>query len=129
MPRITAGTVLNSTLMSVTTPSTMRQAPLPEFLDRARAAGLELLREEDVTERALPTLELASHWLERYGVGSLEIVSDQWHHRHPWLHRLGAALFGRRIGKHLERGRTTCDPELFRLHNRYERMLFRVPAS
>ena len=102
--------------------------PLEAFLARAAAEGLELVRRDDVTERALPTLELASRWLERYGFGALEIVSDQWRHRHPWLHRLGGKLFGRRIGRHLERGRATCDPELFRRLNRYERMLFRVPA-
>ena len=85
------------------------------------------MRREDVTEQAAPTLELASSWLDRYGVRIGEVLRDRARRRHPWLYGLGDRLFGGRLRRKLERERTLCDPEIFRRLKRYELMLFRVP--
>ena len=103
--------------------------PLDGFLQRAGENGCELVRREDVTEQAAPTLELASSWLDRYGVRIAEVLRDRTQRRHPWLFGLGARLWGGRIRRRLEQERTLCDPEIFRRLKRYELMLFRVPGG
>ena len=103
--------------------------PLDGFLERAAESGCELVRREDVTEQAAPTLELAAGWLDRYGVKIGQVLSDRARRRNPWLYRLGEKLVGGRIRRKLEQERTLCDPEIFRRLKRYELMLFRVPAG
>ena len=103
--------------------------PLDGFLARAAEHGCELLRREDVTEQAAPTLELASAWLDRYGVKIAAVLAERAQRRHPWLYGLGDRLLGGRLRRKLEQERTLCDPEIFRRLKRYELMLFRVPAG
>lgn len=101
--------------------------PLDAYLEKAAAAGLELLRQEDVTERAVPTLELATEWLERYVDPSLTMFGDHLAVRYPRLFRLARRLFGRRIGGHLENGRAEVSSADFRRLKCYQFLLFRVP--
>ena len=103
--------------------------PLDGFLERAGASGCQLLRREDVTEQAAPTLALASNWLDRYGVKIATVLGERAHRRNPWLYGLADRLFGSRLRRKLEQERTLCDPEIFRRLKRYELMLFRVPGS
>lgn len=103
--------------------------PLDGFLERAAGSGCELLEREDVTEQAAPTLELASSWLDRYGMRIGTVLSERLERRHPWLYRVGERLFGGRLRRKLEQERTLCDPEIFRRLKRYEFMLFRVPEG
>ncbi len=103
--------------------------PLDDFLERAAAGGLELVRRRDVTAEAAPTLELATRWLDRYGLKILEVAADRARGRHPWLYRMGERLLGRRIARRLAQERSLCDPQLFRRLKRYEIMLFRVPGG
>jgi MPBQ/MSBQ methyltransferase len=103
--------------------------PLDGFLGSAAASGCDLLRREDVTEQAAPTLALASSWLDRYGVKIAAVLGERAQRRHPWLYGLGDRLFGGRLRRKLEQERTLCDPEIFRRLKRYELMLFRVPAT
>lgn len=102
--------------------------PLEGFLEKAAENGCELLRREDVTEQAAPTLELASSWLDRYGLRIAEVLVERAQRRHPWLYRVGEKLFGGRLRRKLEQERVLVDPDAFRRLKRYELMLFRVPA-
>lgn len=101
--------------------------PLPEFLQRARAAGFELLREQDITEQTLPTLELARTWLERYAEPSLGIFESSLASRRPWLHRLIWPRIDRSLQKNVL-SREELDTEQFGRTHRYVVMLLRVPA-
>lgn len=103
--------------------------PLADFLARGADSGCELLRREDVTEQAAPTLELASSWLDRYGIKIAAVVAERSRRRHPWLFGLGERLFGARLRRKLEQERSLCDPDVFRRLKRYELMLFRVPPA
>jgi len=102
--------------------------PLDAFLDAARSHGLELVREEDVTERVLPTLDLARGWLERTVLPCLGIAGDSLQSRRPWLWRLARLLFGRRVLDKLEETRELVDRDRFRAVKRYLFLLFAVPA-
>ena len=55
-------------------------------------AGVELVRQEDVTERVLPTLELASSWADRYLDPSLAMFGDHLAVRYPRLFRLAYGI-------------------------------------
>jgi hypothetical protein len=100
--------------------------PLPEFLERARAGGFELLREEDVTAATLPTLELARSWIDRYAEPTLGIVESSLEERRPWLHRLVWPRVDRAVEKNVL-AREELDPEEFARTRRYVMLLFSVP--
>ena len=59
--------------------------PLGEFMQQAKAHDFVLLRQEDITEQTLPTLDLASQWLERYIRPSMHIAEASIARRRPWL--------------------------------------------
>ncbi len=99
--------------------------PLPRLRAAAEAAGCRLLREEDLTERVLPTLELGRQWLERYFDPSLAILDDSLAARWPRLWGAGKRLLRRPFGG-LARQRELLDAEAFRRRQRYLLMLWRV---
>lgn len=100
--------------------------PLDEFLETARNHGLHLLRREDVTEQAVPTLDLASRWVERYIDPCLALVSDHVERKVPRLVRTARWLLRRRLEKAAEL-RTLIDSDAFRAEKRYLLLLFRMP--
>lgn len=100
--------------------------PLDAYLAAAESAGLELLRQEDVTERVIPTLELATAWAERYLDPSLAMFGDHLAVRYPRLFRLARRLFGRSVANHLAAGREQIDGAAFRRLKCYRFLLFRV---
>ena len=107
--------------------------PLDEFLAKAESEGMELLRQEDITDQVLPTLDLARHWYDAYLDPSLGIIADSIGHRRPWLLSLLRFLLR---GK-LREGREQLelfDREKFAASKRYLRLLYRIhdrpdPAS
>lgn len=100
--------------------------PLDAYLEAARRAGLELRRQEDVTERVLPTLDLARHWLDRYVDPSLGMVAERLAEKYPRSFGLGRRLLGRWAGRKLEAGRQQIDRAAFQRLKRYQFLLFRV---
>lgn len=101
--------------------------PEGSFRRRAEAAGLHLEREEDVTERAAPTLDLAGHWVRSYVEPSLAIGAETLASRRPLLFRIARALLGKRLRRALEKQRRQIDGAEFRRSMRYKLMLWRVP--
>jgi MPBQ/MSBQ methyltransferase len=100
--------------------------PLDRFLERAAEHGCELVRREDVTEQAAPTLALASSWLDRYGLRIAAVLAERAQRRNPWLYALGERMVGHRMRRKIEQERSLCDPEVFLRLKRYELMLYRV---
>ncbi|MEE8525590.1 MAG: class I SAM-dependent methyltransferase [Thermoanaerobaculia bacterium] len=100
--------------------------PLADYLEAAAAAGLELLRQEDVTERTLPTLELAGRWQDEYIDPSLTMLGDHFAANYPRLFRCGRWLLGGWIGRKLGSGRREMDAAEFRRHKCYQLLLFKV---
>lgn len=100
--------------------------PLDRYLEAAADAGLELLRQEDVTERSAPTLELAGQWQQRYISPSLEMLGDHFTAKYPRLFRFGRWLLGGWIERKLGAGRQEMDAAEFRRCKRYQLLLFRV---
>lgn len=100
--------------------------PLDEFLSAARDAGLDLTRQEDVTDQVTPTLDLAQSWLERYIDPCVSIATEHVLRKRPWLARPARWLFRRQINKATEL-RKLVDSEAFRQNKRYLMLLFKVP--
>jgi len=96
---------------------------LEEFDRKAGDSGFELIRETDITEATLPTLELASKWIKNYVEPSLSILGDSLDGRYPRV----ARLVSKKVGAEFEKNREIVDPELFRKLKRYLIRLYRVP--
>lgn len=100
--------------------------PLDQFLAEAERHRLVLEHREDVTERVLPTLSLASGWLARYVSPTMLIARDAFGRRHWLLLRVARFVLRRRL-EQLEQTSTLLDPDAFRRSKRYELLRFRVP--
>lgn len=100
--------------------------PLDDFLAEAERHRLVLEHREDVTERVLPTLSLASGWLARYVSPTMHIARDALGRRHRLLLRLVSFVLRRRLER-LEETSKLLDPDAFRRCKRYEILRFRVP--
>lgn len=100
--------------------------PLAEFMEDARDCGLDLLRREDITDRVVPTLDLAKGWIDRYVEPCLLLAANHLERKAPRLVRLARSLLRRRIEK-ATRLRSLIDSDLFRREKRYLILLFRVP--
>ncbi len=97
---------------------------LADFDLRAQASGLDLVRERDITEAVLPTLELLEHWIERYVEPSIDVFGGWMGGKYP---RIGALARKKALAE-LEKNRDLASPELFRKLKRYLIRLYRVPA-
>lgn len=102
---------------------------LERFLGRAEELGLALERREDVTEQALPTLELATRWIDHYLDPSLRILEEWMAYRHPTLLKLGRGLFAARLARERAEMRRQVDPEEFARSKRYLLLLLRDPGT
>lgn len=98
---------------------------LDEFLARARDSGLVLERQEDITDRVTPTLDLAAHWYHHYVVPGVEVLTESARGRHPRSFRVGRFLL-RPLLMRLARQKEMIDSEGFRRTKRYLVMLFKV---
>lgn len=96
---------------------------LDDFDRLADESGLILLREEDITEAVLPTLELLSTWVERFAEPSVAIFGDWISGRYA---RVGA-LVGAKVRAELVKTRDVVAAESFRNLKRYLIRLYRVP--
>ena len=96
---------------------------LADFDRRAEESGLDLVRERDITEAVLPTLELLEHWIERYVEPSVDVFGGWLRGRYP---RIGALAQKKALAE-LEKNREVASPELFRKLKRYLIRLYRVP--
>ena len=103
--------------------------PLAAFLEQAERHGFELLRREDVTDRVLPTLDVARAFLERYVYPSGGLLVELAGHDHPRLTRLGQWLFRKFAGKEVTKVKYMTDSAEFKRTKKYLFLLFRVPET
>lgn len=99
---------------------------LDAYLQKAADHGLELEHQEDITESTLPTLELATLWLDRYVDPSLGILGESISRRYPTLAALGRRLLRKHLAK-LDNARLLMNPESFARAKRYQLLRFRIP--
>jgi len=97
------------------------------FYKEAEKNGFELIKEEDITDQAAVSLDLAKSWMDRYLVPSLDLVGYSIGRKHPKLMKLLTWLFRKKI-KQYHDDMMLLDSEHFKRVKRYKILLFKVPA-
>ena len=90
---------------------------LDAFLAAAAEHGFRVMEEHDLTERAAPTMELATELARRVEIG-LDLATERLRESRPWSYRLGKWLLRKPVAK-IERQRPLIDPDAFRRYKRY----------
>jgi MPBQ/MSBQ methyltransferase len=102
--------------------------PLEAFLREAGSHNLVIEREEDITERVLPTLDVARDFLQDRLNPALGIFADSLRTKRPYLHRIVRWLARRKL-QELGDLEVMVDSAEFQRVKRYKVFLFRVPAA
>ena len=109
-------------------PLTRSGHPLEAFLHEAGGHGLSVEREEDITERILPTLDVAYDFLHNRLNPALGIFADSLRAKRPYLHRIVRWLARRKL-EELGDLEVMVDSAAFARVKRYKIFLFRVPSA
>jgi MPBQ/MSBQ methyltransferase len=102
--------------------------PLEAFLREANIHGVAIEREDDITERVTPTLDIARDLLENRLHPALEIFGDSLQARRPYVHRIVRWLARKKLAELRDLDRMVDAAEFGRA-KRYKIFLFRVPST
>lgn len=94
------------------------------FRDAAKAGGFRLVAEEDITDAAVKTLDLAMDAVRRIKLG-FEIATEKSRKRHPRLFALGQWLSRKKVAK-AEQQLVLLDSTAFKMHKKYGYFLFQA---
>lgn len=98
-----------------------------DFYKEAEKNGFELLQEEDITDKAAVSLDLAKSWVERFVLPSLDLVTYSFGYKHPTLFKFLRWLM-RNKTKKFNNDIMLLDSEHFKRVKRYKILLFKIPA-
>ena len=96
------------------------------FSDAAKESGFELMQEEDITEQAARSLDLARSWIEDYVLPSIDLVRYSFARKHPLLMRMLTWMARNKVQK-FQNGLMLLDSEHFKRVKRYKILLYKVP--
>ncbi|MFN2394979.1 MAG: cyclopropane-fatty-acyl-phospholipid synthase family protein [Bacteroidales bacterium] len=96
---------------------------LSAFLEEAQKNNFQIVKEEDITEAILPTLDTAKNFVERYIIPSLDIAREKIQERRPWLYKTLMWLFRKKISK-VHEDMILIDSSEFRKNKRYILFVF-----
>ncbi|MBN2281158.1 MAG: methyltransferase domain-containing protein [Candidatus Marinimicrobia bacterium] len=94
------------------------------FLNMAKAAGFKLLEERDITGSVVKTLCIGKEFVEKVLL-TVEIFTQKFRSRHPFLSRLSKRLFRKKIAK-LSSQMELLDAEAFKANKTYRFLLFQI---
>lgn len=100
---------------------------IEEFIQMADTFDFKLLREEDITEKAAISLDLARSWIERFVLPSLDLVTYSFQLKHPRLYGILSWLLKKKINKFND-DISLLDSEHFKRVKCYKIMLFKIPG-
>ncbi len=101
--------------------------PMDQFYDMANQNGFELIKEEDITDQAAVSLDLAKSWMDRFVLPSVELAAYSFGHKHPKLIKFVRWLMRKKIQKFND-DLMLLDSEHFKRVKRYKILLFKVPG-
>ena len=101
---------------------------LEVFLREAESHEVALEREEDITDRVKPTLDIARDLLQNRLQPALEIFNDSLQTRRPYVHRIVRWLARKKLNELQDLDRMVDSAEFARV-KRYKIFLFRVPRK
>lgn len=94
-----------------------------DFLQEAQKNGLKLIKKQDITSQTIPTLDAAKIFTEKYILPSLEIFSDKFSSKNPFLFKTAKWFFRKKITK-AYRNLILIDSEEFAKNKCYVYLLF-----
>lgn len=97
------------------------------FYKEAEKNGFELLKEEDITDKAAISLDLAKNWIDRFVMPSLDLMAYSFGHKHPKLFKFIKWLSRKKVKK-FEDDLMLLDSEHFKRVKRYKILLFKIPG-
>ncbi len=97
---------------------------LSKFLNNAKNHNYEVLKEVDLTEQVLPTLDTAKAFVERYIIPSLDIAREKIQERRPWLYKTLKWVFRKKISK-VHEDMILIDSSEFKKNKKYMLFVFR----
>lgn len=97
---------------------------LTAFKAEATRQGFELKAHEELTNRVLPTLDLAAEWADRVALAA-DILSEDFRDKHPWITKLIAYRARQKITR-LKEERRLLDSEEFIRNKQYLFLLYRL---
>lgn len=100
---------------------------MDEFNQMADKFSFELLKEEDITDKAAISLDLARSWVDRFVLPSLDLIAYSFQHKHPRLFVFLKWLLKKKVRKFND-DISLLDSEHFKRVKRYKIMLFKVPG-
>ncbi|MBI2061739.1 MAG: methyltransferase domain-containing protein [Nitrospirae bacterium] len=95
-----------------------------EYRAAGKESGFEIEFEEDLTERAVPTLELGFGWVNQYAMPAYELMVEALRKRYPRLTRLAMVYFRKKLDQ-LREQLVVIDPDAFRRAKTYRVILWR----
>ncbi len=95
-------------------------------MQEAENQGFKIVKEEDVTDRVLKTLDLSLDMVNRARI-ALDILTEKIRTRHPYLTKLVAWLMRKKIRK-TEAQLELLDSSKFKKYKRYQFVLFQSPV-
>lgn len=93
-----------------------------EFMAEARKQGLKIIKEEDVTDRVLKTLDLSMDFVRRARI-ALDILTEKTRNKYPRLAKFILWLMRKKIRK-TEAQLELLDSAKFKKYKRYQFVLF-----
>jgi MPBQ/MSBQ methyltransferase len=106
----------------------LRREAKDQYLSAAREFGFEVSRQEDITERTIPTLEFGHRLYRDHVVPALDILGDYYRRTFSLKYRVGRLLFGKELSMLSQIVNNVVperlDPENFRRNFEYLVLLF-----
>ena len=99
---------------------------LDVFFKKAHEHNFKIIKEEDITDQAAVSLELARSWVDRYVLPSIDLMVNSYRHKHPKILAVLRWLFHSKIKKFND-ALMLLDANHFKRVKRYKILLFRVP--
>ena len=96
------------------------------FYQKAKDNEFELLKEEDITDQAAVSLDLAKSWVDRYVMPSIDLIAYSFGHKHPKLMSFIRWLMRKKVKKFND-DIMLLDSEHFKRVKRYKILLFKIP--
>jgi MPBQ/MSBQ methyltransferase len=100
---------------------------LDAFYKEAEKNGFELIRQEDITDKAAISLDLAKDWVERFVLPSIELLTYSFSRKHPKTFSFIRWLARKKIRKFND-DLMLLNAEHFKRVKRYKILLFKIPA-
>ena len=113
------------TYNSATGPLAKSGHNLEAFLELAKNSGFKIIKQEDITQKTIPTLDAAKIFTDKYVLPAISIASEKFQEKKPFLFKSVRWIFRKKIAKAYD-NITLLDSSEFAKNKCYMFFLFQV---